>query len=72
LQVVASENVSDLVDEASPCLSGFFAKRRQSPIRLISAGGDVDLSQAAVSVGRLNPATYRQVNTSRGMMLNNR
>ena len=26
---------------------GLFAKRRQSPIRLIGAGGEVDLSQAA-------------------------
>lgn len=39
--------MSDFIDDPSPCLSGFFAKRRQSPIRLIGAGGDVDLSQAA-------------------------
>ena len=44
---MASENVSDLIDEASACLAGFFAKRRQSSIRLIGAAGDVDLSQAA-------------------------
>src|SRR6516162_4959915 len=46
LQVVASEDVSGLVDQARPGLADLLAQRRQPPVLLVRAPGDIHLTQA--------------------------
>jgi hypothetical protein len=47
LQVVAPQDVPDLVDQARPGLASLLAQRGQPPILLVRGTGDVDLAQAA-------------------------
>src|SRR5271165_4120136 len=47
LPVVTSQNLLILVDDARSIPSGVLAQRRQPPVLLIGAGGNVNLTQAA-------------------------